>query len=428
MFGERRGASAAGDDRGRRANTRRFAALLLIQACLLLGSSVLCFAYPLYVLDETGSATAYGLVGAVSFVPYLAATPLGGVLADRADCGRIFTVLGIVLAAVTACMPLCRNVFGCVASSIVLLCADYAAQAICKPAVQAAIPELLGEELVERGCAWASQITMGANILGPFAGAALYGWVGIDGAGAMASLGFAVSAAVGWLIARTHPCDKEGAAKEGWDLDLGLRAAIAFFEAKRTLLFTVLLAALFNLALAGASLGAPVVVSAYLGAPVQWVGFIEGAAGAGGLVGGLMVGVSPHRFNAGHMGRYILFSTLGIVPVWISLAAGAPVWAVCTAYSLGMFWVMLWANVASIELIGCVQRAAAKGLRGKVLSVVYLLLSCATPLGQMVYGRAYDIAAPPVVMAAMVAAGALISLLLSLFERRGDSDHAPAAV
>lgn len=416
---ERERLDAAGAARVRRANTRRFAALLLAQACLLLGSAILCFACPLYVLDETGSATAYGLVGAVSFLPYLAATPLGGVLADRADCGRIFTVLGMGLAAVTACMPLCRNAFGSVASTIVLLCAVYAAQAICKPAVQAAIPELLGDDQVERGCAWASQVTMGANILGPFAGAALYGWAGIDGAGAVASLGFTVSVIVGTLVSRASSCNKERDAKKGQGPDLGLRNAIAFFGANQTLLFTVLLAALFNLALAGASLGAPVVVSVHLGAPVQWVGLIEGAAGAGGLVGGLMVGVSPHRFNAGHMGRYILLSTLGVVPVWMSLATGAPAWAACIAYSLGIFWVMLWANVASIELIGRVQREAARGVRGKALSIVHLLLSCTTPIGQMVYGYAYDMATPAVVMAAMVAAGVLVALLLGMFERKG---------
>lgn len=416
---ERKRLDAAGADTVRRANTQRFAALLLAQACLLLGSAVLCFAYPLYVLDETGSATAYGLVGAVSFLPYLAATPLGGVLADRADYGRIFSVLGMALAAVTACMPLFRNAFGCVASTIALLCANYAAQAICKPAVQAAIPELLGDDQVERGCAWASQVTMGANILGSFAGAALYGWAGIDGAGAVASLGFAVSVIVGTLVSRAPSCNKERDAKKGQGPDLGLRNAIAFFGANQTLLLTVLLAALFNLALAGASLGAPVVVSVHLGAPVQWVGLIEGAAGAGGLVGGLMVGVSPHRFNAGHMGRYILLSTLGVVPVWMSLAAGAPAWAACIAYSLGMFWVMLWANIASIELIGRVQREATRGVRGKALSVVYLLLSCVTPIGQMVYGCAYDMATPALVMAAMAAAGMLVALLLGMFERKG---------
>lgn len=416
---ERKRLDAAGAARVRRANTRRFAALLLAQACLLLGSAILCFACPLYVLDETGSATAYGLVGAVSFLPYLAATPLGGVLADRADCGRIFTVLGMGLAAVTACMPLCRNAFGSVASTIVLLCAVYAAQAVCKPAVQAAIPELLGDDQVERGCAWASQVTMGANILGPFAGAALYGWAGIDGAGAVASLGFTVSVIVGTLVSRASSCNKERDAKKGQGPDLGLRNAIAFFGANQTLLLTVLLAALFNLALAGASLGVPVVVSVHLGAPVQWVGLIEGAAGAGGLVGGLMVGVSPHRFNAGHMGRYILLSTLGVVPVWMSLATGAPAWAACIAYSLGIFWVMLWANVASIELIGRVQREAARGVRGKALSIVHLLLSCTTPIGQMVYGYAYDMATPAVVMAAMVAAGVLVALLLGMFERKG---------
>lgn len=207
--------------------------------------------------------------------------------------------------------------------------------------------------------------------------------------------------------------------KKGQGPDLGLRNAIAFFGAKQTLLLTVLLVALFNLALAGASLGTPVVVSVHLGASAQWVGLIEGTAGAGGLVGGLMVGMSPYRFNAGHMGRYILLSTLGVVPVWISLAIGAPAWAACIAYSLGMFWVMLWANIASIELIGRVQREAARGVRGKALSIVHLLLSCTTPIGQMVYGYAYDMATPAVVMAAMVAAGVLVALLLGMFERKG---------
>lgn len=58
-------------------------------------------------------------------------------------------------------------------------------------------------------------------------------------------------------------------------------------------------------------------------------------------------------------------------------------------------------------------------MRGKALSVVYLLLSCTTPIGQMVYGYAYDMATPAVVMAAMVAAGVLVALLLGMFERKG---------
>ncbi len=37
----------------------------------------------------------------------------------------------------------------------------------------------------------------------------------------------------------------------------------------------------------------------------------------------------------------------------------------------------------------------------------------------MVYGYAYDMATPAVVMAAMVAAGVLVALLLGMFERKG---------
>ena len=69
--------------------SRDFTLMVIGQIISLLGNAVLRFALPLQVLDATGSAAAFGGVLALSMVPVLLCSPLGGVLADRVPRQRI---------------------------------------------------------------------------------------------------------------------------------------------------------------------------------------------------------------------------------------------------------------------------------------------------------------------------------------------------
>ena len=73
--------------------TRNFTLLILGQASSLLGNGALRFAVSMYVLDATGSAGTFSLIVALSMLPMIALSPLGGVLADRADRRRIMVAL-----------------------------------------------------------------------------------------------------------------------------------------------------------------------------------------------------------------------------------------------------------------------------------------------------------------------------------------------
>lgn len=59
--------------------------------------SALCFAYPLYLFDCSGSSTLYGAVVATAFIPGVLATPAGGILADRGRHREVLVALGIAL-------------------------------------------------------------------------------------------------------------------------------------------------------------------------------------------------------------------------------------------------------------------------------------------------------------------------------------------
>ena len=65
--------------------SRDFVLLVAGQGISLFGNMMLRFAMSMWVLDETGSATIFASIMAVSIVPTILLSPFGGVLADRVN-------------------------------------------------------------------------------------------------------------------------------------------------------------------------------------------------------------------------------------------------------------------------------------------------------------------------------------------------------
>ena len=154
--------------------TPNFTLLILGQVSSLVGNYTLKFALSMYVLEQTGSAGIFAGLLAGSMVPTIRLSPLGGVLADRADRRRVMVALdalsgGWVLAAALV-LPLGPRlpVIG------VLLVALSALAAFESPTVQACIPQLLAGDNLLRGNAAVSQIQALAGLVTPFLGSAAY--------------------------------------------------------------------------------------------------------------------------------------------------------------------------------------------------------------------------------------------------------------
>lgn len=78
---------------GSRLFNRGFTLLILGQASSLFGNYTLRFALSMYVLELTGSAAVFSTLLAVSMLPTILLSPLGGVLADRANRRSIMVTL-----------------------------------------------------------------------------------------------------------------------------------------------------------------------------------------------------------------------------------------------------------------------------------------------------------------------------------------------
>lgn len=396
----------------------RLFGILVAQLCTYSMLSALCFACPLYLFDCSASSTLYGVVAAIAFIPGVLATPIGGILADRENHRGTLVALGTVLmTAALLFIPMKRSLPLAVVVAV-MLCVQYAVQSILKPILQIETLRIAGKEKVERATALVSQTTMASNILGPVVGTAVYGCFGIDALCAIAAAAFAMSSLLFWAaLKRNVHSEVTGDGSTRMACQSDFLSAIRYLLQNTSLLAVILFAAVLNLALVGLTIGAPVIVTRHLGMQSSCVGIIEAAMGLGGLAGSGLVGVWPHRFSFDGIHRYVVMICLGVIPIFVAMLCGAHT-LVLAALVVGSAWVMVWASIASVEIVAFVQRTVPTELCGKVLSVVYMALSCATPIGQLAYGFAYDRWAPAAVSAAMLVVLVLTTVLFYRLKSR----------
>lgn len=396
----------------------RLFGLLVAQLCAYSMLSALCFACPLYLFDCSGSSTLYGAVAAIAFIPGVLATPAGGILADRGRRRGVLVVLGIVLMATSLLFILVKRSLPLAVVVAAMLCVQYGIQSLLKPMLQIETVRMTGQEKVERATALVSQITMMSNILGPVVGTAVYGCFGIDTLCATASVTFAISALLfGGALKQNASSETMGDCATRTTCRNDFRESIRYLLQNSSLAAVILLAAVLNLALVGLTIGAPIIVTKHLGMQSSCVGIVEVALGLGGLTGSGLVGIWPHRFSLNGICRYVAMICFGVVPIIVTLLSGPDELAFATL-AVGSAWVMAWASITSVEIVSFVQRAAPIELCGKVLSVVYMVLSCATPIGQLTYGVAYDRWTPAIVFAGMLAVLTLTTVLFYRLKSR----------
>lgn len=392
----------------------RLFGLLVAQLCAYSMLSALCFACPLYLFDCSGSSTLYGAVAAIAFIPGVLATPAGGILADRGRRRGVLVVLGIVLMATSLLFIPVKRSLPLAVVVAAMLCVQYGIQSLLKPMLQIETVRMTGQEKVERATALVSQITMMSNILGPVVGTAVYGCFGIDTLCATASVTFAISALLfGGALKQNASSGMTGDSTTCSTCRSDFRESIRYLAQNASLLVVFLLAAVLNLALVGLTIGAPIIVTKHLGMQSSCVGIVEVALGLGGLTGSGLVGIWPHRFSLNGICRYVAMICFGVVPIIVTLLSG-PDELAFAALAAGSTWVMAWASITSVEIVSFVQRSAPKKLCGKVLALVYMTLSCATPIGQLIYGLTYDRWTPAIVFAGMLA---VLTLTTALFYR-----------
>lgn len=152
---------------------------------------------------------------------------------------------------------------------------------------------------------------------------------------------------------------------------------------------------LFNLILSACvTIGLPVIVTQKIGFNLEdankLYGYVEGAMGAGSLIGGILAGVLAKKIKVSSGSLIIILCGLTLVPIAIVLSVSLSPMIRLLIIAASAFIAMVLASFFSVQLLSCLQIITPNNILGKVISCVMCIVMCASPLGQALYGIAFQ--------------------------------------
>lgn len=360
--------------------------LLAAHAVSLTGNMLTIIALPLYVLGQTGSATATGITGFFATLPIVLGGAFGGVLVDRIGYRRASVLADAVSGATIALVPLLHATVGL--PFPVLLALVFFSGVLDTPGQTARtslLPELAAtaEVPVERAIGLLEAAERGARMLGaPIAGllVALLGALpvlAIDAVTFIISAGL-VAVAIPRSVDARVPADAADPSGYWRQLAEGLRFMLAQ-PLLRALVALLLLTNMIDAAKSSVLL--PVYADRELGGAFAF-GLLVGVMGGGALAGNLVFGAVGHRLP--RRPTFVIAFTLAGAPPLLAFTAGLPLAALVAVTAVAGF-----AAGAINPMIGAVKlERVPAGMRARVYGLIQAGAWAAVPLGALGGGLA----------------------------------------
>lgn len=397
--------------------TKDFTLMVIGQIISLFGNSILRFSLSLYVLDISGSATVFGSILAISMIPTIILSPIGGILADRINRRNIMVFLDFttsILCVLFASISTQNNDVLMIGTVMVILAII---QSIYQPSVQSSIPVLVKEKHLLQANGIVVQVNALSSLLGPILGGLLYGFLGLEAIVMISASAFFLSALMELFI---HIPFKKIAVK-GTAVHMvisDLKAALKFIKVDNPVMFKILLTiAALNMFFSSLIIvGLPYMIKIKLGLSSQLYGLAEGGLAVGSILAGLGITYISKKFTFQQSYKFMIFAGLTLLPIAaVMLVPTNPIAAYIVIVVSTICCVAL-ANIFSIFAQTYLQTQTPIEMLGKVSSFVSTIVMCSHPIGQSVYGVLFD-AIPDKIY--LIFLGVLvIEILLSLTTKR----------
>ncbi|MDO5572588.1 MAG: MFS transporter [bacterium] len=374
---------------------RNFTMVVIGQIISLFGNTIIRYALPIYLLNQTHSAALFGTVSACSFLPMILLAPVGGIIADRVNKRNIMVVLDFITAVIVAVLLLTIGKLSLIPLLIVTLMLLFGIQGAYQPAVQASIPALEDAVHLNSANAIINMVNSLAGILGPVIGGVIYASFGLRPILYIGVICFLCSSLMEVFI--QIPFEKR-------EQEMGILAiakndmgdSIHFITHEKPIILKVcILIAVINMVFSALLIvGIPVIITEMLGFEEsvgnRLYGYAEGALALGGLIGGLFAGIRGSKLNLQKSWSLILLCSCALPMITLAvtfreipmLSYGIVVAACC--------FMMIASTIFSVEMISYAQWVTPAEVLGKVMALLSCLAMCSNPLGQIIYGFLFE--------------------------------------
>lgn len=356
-----------------------------------LGDQAFSIALALWITQTIGSATLMGLILAVSNLPSLFLTPIGGAVADRYSRRTILILVDgargallLILAGAYFLIP--QDVNTLLALLFVAAIGLDIAGAFFGPAAAASIPNLVPRERVAGANSLGQFSTQVALFVGQAFGGTLYRLVGaplmlLANAG---SFLYAMQSTLLIRIPQHTPEQSRGWREAAQRFAADLRDGLRFVWGATGLRELVLISALSNFFTAPILLLLPFYVREHLQAAEDWYGYLLAAFGVGAMLGYAIVSAVVLKGRARAAALIIVMLVDGALYGILGMTR-QPLTALGLALINGATGAFVMVHIMSL-----VQVTAPDHMRGRVMSLLSTIAGSVVPIAMGLGGVVAD--------------------------------------
>lgn len=371
--------------------TKNFTLLILGQVTSLFGNFILKLALSMHVLEATGSAAIFAGILSAATISTIILSPLGGILADRADRRNIM----VALDGLTGLSVLCAALFlpgkNDLAVIGILLFILSVLGAFETPTVQACIPTMLEGENIMKGNAVVNQAASLSYLTAPMLGGVFYAAFGLKPV-MYASVGcFFITALFECFIRLSYE-------RSPWRGGVLSTVREDFRESMRYLLreesgvakMLVLTAFSRFFVMGIIVIGLPFLVRAVLGLNAGYYGAAESALAVATILGSIAAGILTEKLKIHKLSAVLASFGIFILPAGIVyiFPVSFMIKYVVTVVSLCGMQAAI--SIFSVFAVSLIQQRTPNHLIGKIMAYTSAITLCVQPIGQIVYGFLFD--------------------------------------
>ena len=371
--------------------TKNFALLILGQLTSLFGNFILKLALSMYVLEATGSAAIFAGILSAATIPTILLSPLGGILADRADRRNIMVALDALTGVSVLCAALFLSENNAIAVISTLLIILSILGAFETPTVQACIPTMLQGDNIMKGNAVVNQVASLSYLIAPMLGGVLYAMLGLEPVMYASVVCFFITALFECFIKLSYQrIQSQGGVLQIVKQDF--LSSMQYISKEQTSISKMLLLTAFSrfFVMGITIVGLPFLVRTVLGLNAKYYGAAESALAVATILGSIAAGVLAEKLKIHKLS--VLLATLGIFIIPAGIVFLLPVnaiikYSVTVVSFCGMQAVI---SIFSIFAVSLIQQRTPNHLIGKVMAYTSTVTLCVQPIGQIVYGFLFD--------------------------------------
>lgn len=371
--------------------TKNFTLLILGQLTSLFGNYILRLALSMYVLEITGSATTFATVLSIATIPTILLSPLGGILADRANRRNIMVTLDALTGVSVLGATLSLSVINDITVIGVLLVILSVLGAFETPTVQACIPTMLKGDNIMKGNAVVNQVASLSYLVAPMLGGVLYSILGLKPVMYASVCCFFATALFECFIKLDYQRaqNNEGVLSV---IKQDFLSSMQYITKEQIDISKMLLLTAFSrfFVMGITIVGLPYIVRTVLGLNAKYYGAAESALAIATIIGSIVAGLISTKLKIRRLS--LLLASLGIFIIPSGIAFMLPVnpiikYAINIISFCGM---QIAISIFSIFAVSIIQQRTPNNLIGKVMAYTSAITLCVQPIGQIVYGFLFD--------------------------------------